>query len=81
MDSNLDRRSPLAGSYVRAVICATALIAASETLVGIGAIELDSDPPRPDTLVVDEALTDGLDELLTRALLGRANVLARSRAA
>ena len=55
----------------RAVICATALVGATETVVGVGAIELRPDAV-PETLVVDEALTEGLGELLAAALLGRA---------
>jgi hypothetical protein len=70
----------------RVVICATALVGASETLVGLGAIELPDESsadakPEPEVLVVDEHLTDGLDELLTAALTGRAMALARARAA
>jgi hypothetical protein len=66
----------------RVVISATALIGSSETMVGIGAIELDANPlAEPDTLVVDEQLTEGLDELVKRALVGRAAAIARTRAA
>jgi hypothetical protein len=61
----------------RIVICATALIDSAETLLGVGEIELHGDPcdPRPRTYV-DSALTDGLDELLANALIGRARALA-----
>jgi hypothetical protein len=66
----------------RVVICATALIGSRETVVGLGAIDLDDDRLRdPDTLVVDERLTDGLGDLLVAALTGRANAIARTRAA
>jgi N-acetylglutamate synthase-like GNAT family acetyltransferase len=66
----------------RVAICATALIGSNETVVGFGAIDLDGDPPaEPDTLVVDERLTDGLGELLLAALTGRARAIARLRAA
>jgi hypothetical protein len=66
----------------RIVICATALIGSRETVVGLGAIDLDDDRLRdPDTLVVDERLTDGLGDLLVAALTGRANAIARTRAA
>jgi N-acetylglutamate synthase-like GNAT family acetyltransferase len=55
----------------RAVICACAPVDGRETLVGIAAIDL-----RPgaevDTLVVDEARTDGLGELLVETLCRRA---------
>ncbi len=66
----------------RAVICATALIGSSETVVGIGAIDLDGNAlGEPDTLLVDEQLTSALDELLRQALVGRARASARTRAA
>jgi hypothetical protein len=66
----------------RVAICATALIGSSDTLVGVGAIGLDASPyAEPDTLVVDAQLTDGLDQLLGRALVGRAEAIARARAA
>ena len=45
----------------RAVICACAPVDAHETVVGIGAIELRAGA-EVDTLVVDEARTDGLGE-------------------
>ncbi len=67
---------------IRLVICATALVASRESIVGIGAIHLESGrEPRPDTVVVDAEQTEGLDELLTRALLGRAAAVSRTRAA
>jgi hypothetical protein len=70
----------------RAVICATALIGAAETVVGLGAIEIDPEAAvgpdhEPDLLVVDKRITDGLDDLLRAALRGRAVALARARAA
>jgi hypothetical protein len=66
----------------RLVICATALIDARERIVGIGAIDLEpGHQTQPDTLVVDAELTDGLDGLLARALIGRAAAVARTRAA
>jgi hypothetical protein len=55
----------------RAVICACAPVDGRETLVGIGAIELRADAG-VDTLVVDEARTDGLGELLGETLRQRA---------
>jgi hypothetical protein len=57
----------------RAVICATAPLGGTETLVGVGAIDLIEDA-EPDTLVVDERLTRGLAELLVAALTHRARV-------
>ncbi len=65
------------------VICATALLEYTETVVGFGAIAVSAadDPggPRPWLLVVDE--TEGLAPLLTGALAGRALALHRARAA
>jgi len=63
----------------RVVIAATALVDSRETTVGIGSIALEADAP--DTVVVDEELTDGLNELLRRALIGRAPAIAEARAA
>jgi hypothetical protein len=57
----------------RAVICATAPVDGTELIVGVGAIDLDPDA-EPDALVVDEALTEGLGELLASALVGRARM-------
>jgi hypothetical protein len=66
----------------RHVLCATALIDSTETLVGVGAIELDSERvPAPDTLIVDAEHDPGLAELLTTALVARAGAFVRSRAA
>jgi hypothetical protein len=63
----------------RVVICATALIGSVETIVGVGAIDLDA--PEPDIVMVDDELTDGLAELLTRALVVRATEFSRRHAA
>jgi hypothetical protein len=60
----------------RAVICATAPLEGTEALVGVGAIEL-TEAAEPETIVVDERLTDGLGELLDAALRGRAQAHAR----
>jgi hypothetical protein len=67
----------------RLVICATALIGSAETVVGVGVIGLDpaAAGTGPELVLVDEQLTEGLQELLTDALVGRADVLARGRAA
>jgi hypothetical protein len=66
----------------RLVICATALIDGAETVVGIGAIELDGRDahPRPSLVVADDRITDGLVPLLSDALVGRARALVRTRA-
>jgi hypothetical protein len=63
----------------RVVICATAFLGASETVVGVGSIHVGE--PAADMLVVDSELTDGLDELLTQALVRRAETIAERRAA
>lgn len=74
------RRLVLCDPRRRVVICATALVGSKETIVGVGAIDLD-DGNEPDTLVVDERVTDGLGDLLMAALVGRAEAIRRSRAA
>lgn len=56
----------------RFVICATAPLGGTETIVGVGAIDRDGEDSEPDTIVVDERLTEGLGELLAAALQGRA---------
>jgi hypothetical protein len=66
----------------RLVICAVALVDASETLLGVGEIELDGDGAgAPVVTCVDDLMTEGLKQLLTDALSGRAAALARTRAA
>jgi hypothetical protein len=56
---------------VRAVICACAPVEGHETVVGLGAIDLQAGA-EVDTLVVDEARTNGLGALLGDALRHRA---------
>lgn len=58
----------------RLVICATALLNGSETIVGIGAMELDGELA-PWLLLVD-ARAEGLHELVQGALVGHAQALA-----
>jgi hypothetical protein len=60
----------------RTVLCATAFVGGTETVVGVGAIGLTADAV-PDTVVVDERLTEGLGELLGAALTQRADAHAR----
>ena len=50
------------------VLCATALIDSTETILGVGAIELDR-PTEPTLVMVDDAETEGLAELLASALV------------
>jgi hypothetical protein len=63
----------------RLVICATALIGSAETVLGVGAIDLEPDAD-PSLLVVDERV-EGVGLLLASALMGRADALVRARAA
>jgi hypothetical protein len=66
----------------RIVIVATALVDRMETVVGVGAIELESGSDQlPTFVLVDEHRTEGLEELLSAALVGRAQLLAGGRAA
>lgn len=85
--SLLDRREVPAGDLAvsrlvrydprrRAVLCATTALGGTETVVGVGAIDLAADAA-PDTIVVDEGLTQGLGKLLASALVQRARAHAR----
>lgn len=56
----------------RLVLCATAPIGGREAVVGVGAIDLRGPGAEPDTIVVDERLTEGLARLLESALVSRA---------
>lgn len=65
----------------RIVICASMLIDARETIVGVGAVDLvPGGPLAPSTLVVDERVP-GLRELLADVLEARASALLRTTAA
>jgi hypothetical protein len=63
----------------RAVICATTLIDAAETVIGVGAIDLDA--AQPDALLVADELDGALRELLGEALVCYANAVASRRVA
>jgi hypothetical protein len=65
----------------RLVICATALVAGREAVVGIGAIELDGERDEPTLLHTDPAAGDRLAELIHEALCGRARAMGKLRAA
>ena len=68
----------------RVVVCATALIDGAEVLVGVGAIELAAEghaQRKPDVLLIAPEAPAGTGELLGGALIGRAQALARGRAA
>jgi hypothetical protein len=66
----------------RIVICAVALVGCAEEIVGIGAIDVDTQAQiEPSALIVDGRVTEGLDRLLASALIGRSQALARARAA
>ena len=67
------------GPRDRIVICATALIGSTETIVGVGAIEVGA--AEPDILLADTMLTSGLPELLTSALRSRSDAISRRLAA
>jgi len=56
------------------VLCATALIDGQETVLGVGAIELER-PTEPTLVLVDEQLTEGLAELLSGALVAHATAI------
>jgi hypothetical protein len=56
------------------VLCATALIGSRETVLGVGAIELER-PTEPTLVIVDGQATDGLDELLSDALVAHATAI------
>jgi hypothetical protein len=62
-------------------LTAAGLVGSAETVLGFGAIDLDQPGVAPKMLVVDHVLTDGLDQLLADALVGRAQALLRTRAA
>jgi hypothetical protein len=69
------------------VITAVALVDSTERILGVGVIQVDAlrvdggADPEPVLLLVDDELTDGLEELLRNALTARARTLARARAA
>jgi hypothetical protein len=69
------------------VITAVALVDSTERILGVGVIQVDAlrvdgrTDPEPSLLLVDDELTDGLEELLRNALTARARTLARARAA
>jgi hypothetical protein len=56
------------------VLCATALIDSRETVLGVGAIELER-PTEPTLVIVDEQATDGLGTLLSSALVAHATAI------
>lgn len=63
----------------RVAICATAFAGGSEMVIGVASIDVGAEDP--ELLVVDSELTDGLEDLLTQALLRRAQSIAARRAA
>jgi len=62
--------------WERISICATAALDGTETVVGVGSIELRFGAT-PDALVTDDRFGAGLAELLGAALAGRAQTHAR----
>jgi hypothetical protein len=65
----------------RCVLAATALVDGRETLTGFGSIAIDGTNAVPDAVVVGPQAAPGVAELLTDALIGRAEAIARTRAA
>jgi hypothetical protein len=65
----------------RLVICATALVASHEAVVGIGAMELDGRQAEPSMVQCDPAAGEGLPALIRQALVGRAQMMGKLRAA
>src|SRR5947209_4197175 len=65
----------------RCVICASALINSTETLVGVGVIELDGDDSAAPQLVIVDPRCARVADLLTDALVARGREAARARAA
>lgn len=66
----------------RVVICATALVDSLETIIGVGEIELGHGADTGAGFVlVDEVRAEGLEDLLSAALVSRARLLRRGRAA
>ena len=63
----------------RLLLCATALIAGREVIVGFGTVSLVAEGVTPALIVADTARAPGLGTLLGEALLGRAKALNRSR--
>ena len=64
----------------RIVICGTALLGQAETVVAVGTIELGADPAEP-KVIVDSSVGDGLAELVSGALVGRARATKARRVA
>jgi hypothetical protein len=60
----------------RAVLCASVVLDGTETLVGVGGIDLRDDA-EPDAVVADERLAPGLGDLVREVLRRRAR--SRSR--
>ena len=69
-------------SRTSVAICAGALIEGRDVLIGVGSIEVSGDAgPDSARVIVDPAHSDGLRELLSHALSGRAAAIAAGRAA
>jgi hypothetical protein len=65
----------------RLLLCATALIDGTETVVGFGSIDLDPVGIGATLIVTDTEQAPGVAALLEEALRGRAEALVRTRAA
>jgi hypothetical protein len=67
------------------VIAAVALVDSTERILGVGGIQVAQEDggegPEPSLVLVDDELTDGLQELLRNALTARSRTWAHARAA
>ncbi len=63
------------------VLCARVFTGGSERLLGVGSIDLEVSGAAPELVLVDDGAASALGDLLAGALLGRADALARLRAA
>ena len=65
----------------RAVVCATALVAGAEHVIGFGMISVGHGQPSPEALVVDPERADAVRPLLARGLDGWARTRLSGTAA
>lgn len=65
----------------RAVACLTTLLGATETMIALGAVDLDRSDAEPDLLLVDPTQSPEVDQLLRRMLDRRANARQGNHAA
>jgi hypothetical protein len=63
-------------SSQRLVLCASTVVDAAETVVGVGFIELERSSTMPSMVLVDPSVGAGLSRLVADALIDRARELA-----